>query len=199
MIDRISGTVQSVWETSITVDVGNIGLLLQVPNPSCFEVGQKVDLFAHMHWNQEQGPTLFGFETELQKRVFLLVISCSGIGPKIGLAVLRDLGPEQFLEAVQMNEDRVLSKVGGLGPKKVEQMIVQLKRKVEKLIKSGVELKGATKFTDWQNVSDALVSLNYSRNEISRAMKFLTENHAKSNLPFDGLIRHALSFLAKNR
>ena len=83
--------------------------------------------------------------------------------------------------------------------KKVEQMVVQLKRKVAKLIKSGVELDDKSSLTNWQQVSDVLTSLNYSRPEVNRAMKFLNENYASTNTPFDGLIRHALSFLAKSR
>lgn len=199
MIDRISGTVQSVYEASISINIGSISFQLQVANPLAFKVNQKISLLVHMHWNQEQGPSLFGFETELEKQIFLLVIGCAGIGPKIGLAVLRDLGPDQFIEAVHMNEEKVLSKVGGLGSKKVEQMVVQLRRKIEKLIKSGVELKGATRFADWQKVSEALSSLNYSRAEIAQAMHFLSEQHASPASTFDVLIRQALSFLAKKR
>lgn len=197
MIDYVSGTVKSVRKNTITVDIGLLGFHLQIADSTHFHVDQKVNLYAHMHWNQENGPTLFGFSSELEKEVFLLVIGCSGIGPKIGLAVLRDLGPERFLEAIQTNDDRALSSVGGLGPKKVEQMVVQLKAKVAKFVKSGVQMKGASKFVDWQNVSDVLVSLKYSRPEVTRAMKFLSEHHGGQNLPFDSLVRHALSFLAK--
>ena len=197
MIDRISGMVNVVRKNTITVDVGPIGFQLQIADSTRFHASQKVDLYAYMHWNQENGPSLFGFDSELEKEVFLLVIGCSGIGPKIGLAVLRDLGAERFLEAIQTDDDRALSSVGGLGPKKVEHMVVQLKSKVAKLVKSGLQIKGASKFVDWQNVSDVLVSLKYSRTEVTRAMKFLSEHHGSQELPFDRLVRHALSFLAK--
>jgi len=200
MIEYLSGTVKSASDVSITVSVGPIGFGLQVSEPGAFEVGQEICLQVYMHWNAENGPSFYGFQTALEKQVFLLVIGCSGIGPKIGLAVLRDLGTDQFLQAISMEDDRVLAKVGGLGPKKVEQIIVQLKHKVAKLLKSGVKLQGASaKFTDWQNISDVLASLNYSRGEINRAMKHLKENYARTDMPFDGLIRHALSFLAKSR
>jgi len=199
MIDYVSGRIAAISEGGISVDIGSLWLFFSVANPQIFKIEQKVDLHVHMHWNQENGPSFFGFSTTLERTVFLLVISCSGIGPKIGLAVLRDLGPDSFLQAIQMEDDVVLGKVNGLGPKKVEQMVVQLRRKVAKLIKSGLQVQGANKFTDWQNVSDVLVSLNYSRGEIGRVMKFLKDNYADSELPFDGLMRHALSFLAKRR
>jgi len=199
MIDHISGVVCAVVKGAITVDVGSLGFSIHVPNSSVYKLEQKAKLFIHMHWNQEQGPSLFGFATELEKTVFLLIISCSGIGPKIGLAVLKDLGAEPFLQAIQMEDERALGSVGGLGPKKVEQIIVQLKRKVGELVKSGIDISAGHQLTDWQNVSDVLASLNYSRSEVSRAMKFLSDNYADAELPFDGLVRHALSFLAKKR
>jgi len=170
MIEHICGTVKSVSDDSIIVSVGPIGLGLQVAESKIFKTGQKVDLLVHMHWNSENGPSFFGFEAELEKQVFLLVISCSGIGPKIGLAVLRDLGAEQFLQAISMEDDRILGKIGGLGPKKVEQVIVQLKRKVAKLLKSGVKIVGTSKFSDWQNLSEVLTSLNYSRGEVDEQL-----------------------------
>lgn len=200
MIEHISGDVQEVREDSIVVSVGPIGFGLQVASPQVFTKNQSVTLLVHMHWNSDNGPSFFGFQTDLEKQVFLLVIGCSGIGPKIGLSVLRDLGAQQFLQAISMEDDRILAKVGGLGPKKVEQIIVQLKRKVAKLLKSGIKLEAASgAFIDWQNVTEVLSSLHYSRGEIGRAMKHLKDNFADQQMPFDGLIRHALSFLAKNR
>ena len=197
MISFVSGKLKSIDDDVVVVDIGTMGLTLHVAHTNAFKIDQKIELQVHMHWNQENGPKLFGFETDIEKKVFLLVIGCSGIGPKIGLAVLRDLGAERFLEAVQMEDDKVLSSVGGLGPKKVEQVIVQLRSKVAALAKSDMPMHGASK--DWQNVSDVLTSLNYSRAEITRTMKFLKKNYAGSPVQFDGLVRHALSFLSRNR
>jgi holliday junction DNA helicase RuvA len=199
MIDRISGVIQAVHKESVIVQVGPVGLRVFVPEPARLHVDQAIDLQAYMHWNQENGPSLFGFESDLDKEVFLLIIECSGIGPKIGLAVLRDLGAERFLEAIQANDDRTLCAVDGLGPKKIEQVIVQLRRKVAKLLESGIKLQGSKKLADWQNISNVLTSLNYSRTEIANAMKYLGEHYADETMPFDGLLRHALSFLAKSR
>ncbi len=199
MIDRVSGVVKAVHKDSITVHVGPMGFRFFVAAPVRFRVEQAVELETYLHWNQENGPSLFGFESELDKEVFLLIIDCSGIGPKIGLAVLRDLGAERFLESIQSNDDRALCTVDGLGPKKIEQVIVQLKRKVAKLLESGIQIQGSKKLADWQNVSNVLTSLNYSRTEIAMAMKHLGDNYSEATIPFDGLLRHALSFLAKSR
>lgn len=199
MIDHVSGTIKAVHKDSVTLSFGPLALRFFVPAPERFRVDQVVNFDAYLHWNQENGPSLFGFESVLDKEIFLMIIDCSGIGPKIGLAVLRDLGAERFLEAVQGNDDRALGVVDGLGPKKIEQMIVQLRRKVAKLLESGIQIQGSKKLVDWQNVSNVLTSLNYSRPEVANAMKHLTDNFSDAQVSFDALLRHALSFLAKSR
>jgi len=197
MLDYVKGSIQSIHAGSITVDIGNIGIHLTVPFPSSFTVGDKANFHLHMHWNAEQGPSLYGFSTQTEKEVFLLVISCSGVGPKLGIAVLTDLGAQAFLEAVQEGSEDALSKVSGIGAKKAEQMIVQLKHKVAKLIKSGVVAQPSAAIGRLHEVTDVLKSLNYSRPEISAAMKDLSEHCASKDVTFDQMIRHALSFLAK--
>ena len=199
MISQIAGKVVSIAEHMLVVDVHGLGLSVAVPQESLFQVGSTVNLQAYMHWNQEQGPSLFGFSSDLEKMVFLMVIDCSGIGPKIGLAILAGLGAERFIEIVQAGDERALSKVNGIGPKKAEQMIVQLKHKVAKLLEKGIKITGSAQITHWQNLQEVLESLSYSRAEIAATMRHLRESEADASLPFDNLMRKALSFLAKNK
>jgi len=197
MLNYVRGLVHSINDSCVTVDIGAIGLTLFVPFPAMFAVGEKVNLYAHMHWNSEQGPSLYGFATLAEKEVFLLVIGCPGVGPKLGIAVITDLGPQLFLEAIQEGNDQALSKVSGIGAKKAEQMIVQLKHKVAKLVQSGAIVQPYSTMGRLHEVSDVLKSLNYSRGEISAAIKHIGDSCAGKNLSFDQLIRQALSFLAK--
>jgi Holliday junction DNA helicase RuvA len=197
MISAINGTIKAVKEQAIVVDVGALALQIAVPQESFFQIGNQISLATYMHWNQEQGPSLFGFNSELERAVFLIIIDCSGIGPKIGLAILGSLGAERFIEVVQAGDEKALSKVNGIGPKKAEQMIVQLKHKVAKLLDSGVKISGSAQITQWQNIQEVLESLNYSRTEIAVAMKQLRESTHEVQLPFDQLMRRALGYLAK--
>ena len=197
MIDTIRGTIEALFDHGISVDIGPIGFLMCVPNPTQFKKGDNIALYVYMHWNSEQGPTLYGFLTQLERSVFVLVISCSGIGPKKALVILSDLGVQEFLHAVQMADDRTLSKVSGIGPKKAEQIIVQLKHKVVKLISSGVDLGDDRGIIQWHEVTQALESLNYSRMEVTRTMTYLKKSYAVSEISFDQLLRHALSYLNK--
>jgi len=193
----ITGAVKAQYDQAIIVDIGSLAFLIQVPQGSAFPVGSTISLHSYLHWNQEQGPTLFGFVLDIEREVFLLIISCTGIGPKIGLAVIAQLGYQPFIRAVQQEDILALSKVSGIGAKKAEQIIVQLKHKVARLIKTGIELDDAGDIQSWHTIGEVLESLNYSRTEISLAMKHLKQEYPNTQLPFDQLMRHALSFLSK--
>jgi len=199
MVDYVKGQVKALKDQAIVVDLGIVGLHVQVPTSTHYQMEESVHLWLYMHWNQENGPSLFGFKTEFERQIFLLIISCNGIGPKIALSALGDLGATKFVHAVNSGDDKVLSGVSGIGPKKAEQMIVSLKHKVAKLIASGAAVDGVAsgEFEQWHNVSEVLASLNYNRTEIAAAMRHISESAQPANASFDLLVRQALSFLAK--
>ncbi|TET34502.1 hypothetical protein E3J61_02785 [Candidatus Dependentiae bacterium] len=197
MIYALTGLVQSSRKQAITLLADPIALDGVVPDETLFKVGQKQTVYLYLHWNQEQGPSLYGFQKELDKTVFLLIISCSGLGPRIGLAVLAGLGAQIFLEAVYAGNEKLLSKVNGIGAKKAEQMIVHLKHKVNKLLQSGISLEGSGDHAHWNTVMEALSALSYSRTEITQAVNFVRNNNSGSGVEFDQIMRQALSFLSK--
>ena len=197
MINALSGIVKESNESLITIDVNGLGFGVQVPQGALFIAGQKVDLLVHMHWNQENGPSLFGFNTALEKSVFLMITSCSGLGPKLAMAVLAQLGAAEFLEAVQAGNEDALSNVSGIGAKKAEQIIVQLKHKVAKLVESGATLGVSATLEKRHEISQVLKSLSYSPQEIRAAMNHLNDQYPSNTVAFDQLVRHALAYLAK--
>lgn len=197
MINTFSGQIKDINDSMLTVENNGIGLAIQVPQPTLFAVGQKAELLVHMHWNSENGPSLFGFANALEKNVFLMITSCSGLGPKLAMAVLGQLGASEFLEAVQSGNEDALSDVSGIGAKKAEQIIVQLKHKVAKLIESGAHVGASATLEKRHEISQVLKSLNYSPQEVRAAMNHINEQYPQSSVAFDQLVRHALAFLAK--
>jgi Holliday junction DNA helicase RuvA len=197
MVDYLVGTVAQVQEQEIVLDVGIVGITLFVPSGRSFVQGSTVKIYSHLHWNSENGPSLFGFNDVLERSVFRIVTSCSGIGPKIALAILADLGTQAFLHAISTGNDQELSKVSGIGKKKAEQIAVQLKHKVAALLETGVILGNVQEISHIHDVCQALQSLNYSRQEINRAMEFMRKNGNLSGISFDVLLRQALAYLAK--
>lgn len=197
MITQVKGRVQALEEGLVVLDVHGISLGIAVPAVPTCKVDDELSLHTYLHWNPEQGPSLFGFKNELDRRVFLLIISCSGIGPRIALSLLGEMGTERFLGAIKDGDDHALTTVNGIGAKKAEQIVVQLKHKVAKLLISGVTLDPALGDSSFTTIAEVLQSLNYSRTEITGAMNHLRQTALREQLPFDQLMRKALSFLAK--
>lgn len=197
MIDRLDGIVDSMTENSVVLRIGSVYLALQVPRAHQTTVGNAVILYTQLIWNQETGPHLFGFLSLLERTVFMLVTECSGIGPKLALAMLDQLGPEAIVTALYEGTEKVLSSVSGIGAKKAEFMIVQLKGKAAKLIKAG-QISNTGSVSYLHEVDSALQSLNYSRGEIQRAMEHIKQApraETDAQPSFDVLLRRALSYL----
>src|SRR5438105_7516720 len=115
MIDFFVEMVKEVREKEIILDIGVMGMALQVASPHNFSQNGAIKVYSYLHWNAENGPSLFGFATVIERAIFKVIISCSGIGPKIALAILTDLGAQNFLHAISTGDDQTLSKVNGIG------------------------------------------------------------------------------------
>jgi holliday junction DNA helicase RuvA len=196
MINFLKGTVLEYKDQIITLEVQGVGYAVHVPENYVITKNEIASFYIYLQWHQENGPVLFGFATELEKTVFLLIISCSGIGPKIGLAIASSMKPTSFLKAVQAGDEKALSAINGIGAKKAEQMIVHLRHKVAKLLESGIKIEHDAEFEQWKNISEVLTSLNYSRSEITNALQYV-KGSAPSHGSFDLLLRKALSYLSK--
>lgn len=197
MLEYLSGIVRKTEKHQVVLEVASIGFSIQVPDSYVFPLNKMTIIYSYLHWHQENGPQLFGFFNELDRAVFCLIISCSGIGPKIALTLLAHLGAPLFLQAIASSDQNALASVTGIGAKKAEQMIVGLKHKVAKLIESGVELGHASGLIAWHEVVQALESLNYSKTEVGYAITQLKNSDLKTDIPFDQLLRKALSYLTK--
>ncbi len=197
MITTLQGCIKEIKDQSLTVEINGIGFAVLMPRTEQFKKEAHVFLRTYLHWNQENGPTLFGFETEVERSLFLLITSCSGIGPKIALMVLKHLQPAVLIKAVQTSDEKILSSVPGIGSKKAEQMIVQLRHKVEKLLESGIVVNDDVSLAHWTTLNDVLTSLHYSRQEIAAALSHVKDSDTYQNATFDHLLRQALSFLSK--
>jgi len=199
MISAINGLIVSIELGQIEIKIKSLDLNfnLFVPNASKFTINSEIILLTYMHWNQEQGPTLFGFEDKAQRRLFVAMINCSGVGPKMALAILEQLGMHDFVNAVRQQDLKLLSTVSGIGAKKAEQIIVQLKHKIDKLSEQPefATLAGTEHISEIRSV---LASLNYSTGEVARAIDYVKQGALEKSETFDIVLRRALSFLSKN-
>lgn len=200
MIDYLHGVVTRITDKKISMLVNNIGFELNVPTTKQISKDSECGVYVYFHWSSENGPSLYGFQDALQRDLFLMIIDCPKIGPSIALNILSQLSSTQFLDIIATQNEAALSSVQGIGAKKAEQIIVQLKHKVGAFIdKNRHIMEQQHSFVIWQNVSDVLSSLNYSKQEIGGAIQFLTEKYTQQNSSLDQLLRAALSFLSSKQ
>lgn len=197
MIAYLSGIVKDFKPSSITLLVNGVGFLVQVPDQYNFQINENISLEIYSHYNQENGTQLFGFKTKDEKTVFSLILSCSGVGPKIGLAALSMISPSVFVSSIMTEDLKTLSSIDGVGRKKAESIVLQLKDKVSKVALTGGEgiPQSASSI---KQLNEVLTSLGYGRHEISATMESLKQAQAfNSKMSLDELVRKALTLLSK--
>lgn len=192
MIAELRGTLARKSVAGVVVDVGGVGFRLLVP-VSTFrrlpEEGHEVHLYTHLHV-KEDALELFGFHTPDERTLFLELISISGIGPKLGLAVLSGLAPEVFHRAVVEEDLGLLTSVSGIGKKTAQRIIVELKERL-----SGMDVAsiggGAPGDEDVGDAVLALVSLGMT-NVAAREAVLKAQREAGCELRIEELIMRAL-------
>ncbi len=192
MIARLSGTVWSIGENHVIVRAGGIGFQVQVPSGVLAQldsVGQPVELFTHLNVRENE-LALYGFLTEEELALFRLLLSISGIGPKVALALLGTVSPDALRQAVVQEEPGLLSRVPGIGPKTARAIIFHLK---DKLIPTGAVAAPLLGDADVEVIA-ALTGLGFSLVEAQAALQSLPRDE---DLPVEERVRQALAYFAR--
>ncbi len=191
MISRISGQVWDTGEDFLVVRVGGVGLKVYVPSDVLDQVGsadQPVELFTHFHV-RENDLTLYGFLTREERSLFELLLTISGVGPKVAMSLLSTISPDALRQAVLQDEPGILTRVPGIGTKTAEKIIFNLKDEI-----SATDVKASPLMSDADaEVIAALTELGFSLVEAQQALQSLPQNE---DLSVEERIRHALSSLA---
>lgn len=209
MIYCLSGELAELDTVNMTavIDCGGVGFLLSVTgntvthlsNPG---VGAKVKVYTYMAV-REDAMELYGFCTEEELKLFKMLISISGVGPKAAVSVLSVLSPDAFISAVAAEDSKAISRAPGVGAKTAARIVLELRDKVAKNFYSSsssakgevAHSAGKTGISAGSNLSDAgdaLAVLGYSRSEALSALAGLD-----ASLPTEELIRLALAKLMK--
>jgi len=198
MIASLTGRLKRKATDYLIVDVVGVGYQVSVPLSSYSslpEDGEEISLHIHTHL-REDSLSLFGFLTEAEKNMFLLLMGVSGIGPKLALAVLSSLSVRDLSHAIQASDDSKLCSIPGIGKKTAARMVLELKDKVKYLAPS-VSLQEATVVMagDGEDAVSALVNLGYKKPLAEEAVRKIRSDRA--GLPLETLIREALNVLLK--
>lgn len=169
MIAQLEGSIAGIRGNSVIVTVGGIGYLVAVSAYTLGKIAGEERVFLHIHTHvREDQFSLYGFLSEEELRMFELLISISGVGPKVALSILSIADVKTIRTAIVNKDPAILTRVSGVGKKTAERIIVELQNKVEAL---GVEDQAAALLG--QDALEALVSLGYSVTEARDALKMV--------------------------
>lgn len=194
MIYCLNGTVVKKNMDSVVISCGGVGYLAQVPtnvSAALPPVGKEATLYTVMNVT-ENDVSLFGFASEAQKSCFEMLTSVSGVGPKVGIALLNALEPDRIALAISAGDHKALTAANGVGPKLAQRITLELKDRVGKGLVDGVTLSdvsaaAAAPAAGASQAIAALVSLGYSQSDAALMVSKVDEN-----LPVEEIIRLAL-------
>ena len=199
MIAYLTGLVLTKTAQSVLIDAGGIGYEVFVPFSTFYtlpEKDEKVSLHIYTYV-REDALLLFGFGTKLEKNLFLLLISVSGIGPKLAVNILSGIGPQELLEAIAGGDVIRLQAIPGVGKKTAERIALELKEAAVKITGQEITPPPVYEGEDKRIFDDAfsaLVNLGYpiksAKAAVEKARSLVKE------ISLEGLIREALKILA---
>jgi Holliday junction DNA helicase RuvA len=200
MIAHLHGTLLKKTTHCIIIDNAGIGYEVFVPLSTFYtlpEMNEEVNLHIHTHV-REDAILLFGFQTPLEKDIFLMLISVSGIGPKLAINILSGIGPDDLLGAIARKDAVRLQSIPGIGKKTAERIALELGEKAQLMVGDTtptlprVVSDGDKKILD--DAVSALLNLGYSikisRNAVEKAYSGAGE------MSLESLIKAALKALA---
>lgn len=203
MIYCLTGKIVKKSMNAVVLSCGGVGYYAQCPASVAGAlpgVGKEATIYTVMSVT-ENDMSLYGFATEEQQACFEMLIAVSGVGPKVGLAILSVMEPDRVALAISAGDHKAFKAASGVGPKLAQRIVLELKDKVAKGFVDGISLEdvaGASADTQASQGSSqaiaALVSLGYSQSEAALAVSKID-----AALPVEEIIKLALRSMAGRR
>ena len=198
MIGRLSGRLVEKYPSRLIVDVQGVGYEVQVPLSTFYglgDTGSEISLRVHTHV-REDALALFGFATELELQLFEHLISISGVGPRLALAVLSGIEPPDLVRAIRDADVARLTRIPGIGKKTAQRVSLELKDKLPRNLGADIKDNEFESGVDGSrdDVLSALLNLGYHRSLAERAVERAFESEEEG---FETTLRQALRELSK--
>lgn len=197
MIARLSGTLFEKNVQRIIIDVGGVGYDVLVPLSTFYAVGEPgtpIVLRIHTHV-REDALLLYGFATPLEQTLFERLITVSGIGPKLALAVLSGIESGELVAAIRQADIVRLTRIPGVGKKTAERLILELKDRMPQGVAGGVETVVDAPASVRDDVLSALVNLGYQRHTVEKTADAVLRR--ADSQEFELLLREILRELSR--
>lgn len=196
MIAQLSGTLLEKHLQRLVVDVAGVGYEVLVPLSTFYAIGDpgaRVGLRIHTHV-REDALQLFGFATALEQALFQRLISVSGIGPKLALAVLSGIEPPDLVRAIGRADLARLTRIPGVGRKTAERLVVELRDRLPDIDGAAAPEEDARGQSVRDDVLSALANLGYQRSGAEKAVDKVLSRGAPQD--FEAALREVLRALA---
>ena len=194
MIDQISGKIISINDNYVVLAVGGIGIKVNISATFASKLVNEnlITLVTYLNV-REDALDLYGFKNESERNLFLMLISISGIGPKLAVSILSGVELEELKSKILSGDIKSLTSIPGVGAKTAKRIIIELKDKLSKTITTelGFEDNFGSKIS--RDVLSALVGLGYSESIAMEVIKRI--NPANSDKSIEILIKEALKIL----
>lgn len=200
MIALLTGTIALRTPEQIIVDVNGVGYRLQVPLSTFYALPEtgtvQLQVYTHV---KEDAINLYGFSSVAEKDLFVLLISVSGVGPKLANTTLSHIPPEELALALSQGDLPKLTAIPGIGKKSAERLILELQDKATAYaVGAAIEPTGQQPAGGeedlHQDALSALVNLGYKESLAKRALKNLK---VPSGAPIEDVLKAALQVLLK--
>ena len=196
MIAYLRGRILDKQPNRIVVDVNGVGYDVFVPLSTFYglsEVGGEVALRVHTHV-REDALSLFGFATRLEQDLFERLIGVSGIGPKVGLAVLSGIEPVDLIHAIERGDLARLTAIPGVGKKTSERIVLELKDRLPRAERPAAS-ESAAPLLQRDDLLSALINLGYHRPLAEKAVDAAIKRTPDGD--FERTLKQALRELAR--
>ena len=203
MIYCLTGKIVKKSMNAVVLSCGGVGYYAQCPASVAGAlpgVGKEATLYTVMSVT-ENDVSLYGFATEEQQACFEMLTAVSGVGPKVGLAILSVMEPQRVALAISAGDHKAFKAASGVGPKLAQRIVLELKDKVAKGFVDGISLEDVAGAASGETTSQssaqaiaALVSLGYSQSEAALAISKID-----ATLPVEEIIKLALRGMAGRR
>ncbi len=170
MIGSLRGKLTSKHAPQIIVECQGVGYEVETPMSTFLDlprIGENLFLHTHM-LVREDAQILYGFSSELERTLFRTVLRISGVGAKMGLAILSAMSVSDFHRCVQYEDTAMLIKIPGVGKKTAERLVIEMRDKVDKTAIDPGAPKVAATANPRSEAVDALVALGYKASEVNK-------------------------------
>ena len=194
MIDQISGKIISINDNYVVLEVGGLGIKVNISANFASKLVNEdlITLVTYLNV-REDALDLYGFKNDSERNLFLMLISISGIGPKLAVSIFSGVELEELKSNILSGDIKSLTSIPGVGAKTAKRIIIELKDKLSKTTTTELGFEDDYSSNISKDVLSALVGLGYSESMATEVIKRI--NPAKSDKSIESLIKESLKIL----